>query len=531
MSRRRACGLRRRSRCGAAGSQPAPSPAWRGSGGATASRTRPTPAAALRFRTVRRPPGRTRRCPQRSGTPPPRPQERELASPRPPPVYQRGRPFAALPVICLPPRLLVERRLDLGDLLGLEVRARLGVAAVARLGPAAEVQSEPGEGVGAVAADLLECREELLLGLRARERARRHLVRGPDLDRPVALQAGRRRDQLPDDDVLLQSEQPVDLALDRGVGEHLRRLLEGRGREEGLRRERRLRDPEDQRLRGCLLLLLLLHARVLALEHDLVHELARQELGVAVVLDPDLLQHLPDDQLDVLVVDLDALRLVDLLHLADEVQLGLRIALQAQEVGGVERSLVQRIARLDVLALRDAEPRPAGDEDREVVLLVTGVSDDCDPQLALGLLEGDGARDLGERRGALRVARLEDLDDARQAVRDVGAGDAARVERPHRELRARLADRLRGDDPDRVPDLRQLARREERAVALAAYAGLGLALQHRPDRDREVLGHLAELLDDVPQPGLRDLLALRGDDRLARLARSQRLMDVLSDDP
>ena len=50
-------------------------------------------------------------------------------------------------------------------------------------------------------------------------------------------------------------------------------------------------------------------------------------------------------------------------------------------------------------------------------------------------------------------------------MRDVGAGDAARVERPHRELRARLADRLGGDDPDRVADLRQLARREERAVA------------------------------------------------------------------
>ena len=54
----------------------------------------------------------------------------------------------------------------------------------------------------------------------------------------------------------------------------------------------------------------------------LVDQLAGQELGVAGVLDADLLQHLPDDQLDVLVVDVDALGLVDLLHLADEVQLG-----------------------------------------------------------------------------------------------------------------------------------------------------------------------------------------------------------------
>src|SRR5262245_4579 len=85
-------------------------------------------------------------------------------------------------------RLLVERRLDLGHPLGLEVAARLGLAA--RLDLAAEVESEPGEGVGTVAADLLERGEELLLGLRARKRARGHLVRRADLDRPVPLQAG-----------------------------------------------------------------------------------------------------------------------------------------------------------------------------------------------------------------------------------------------------------------------------------------------------------------------------------------------------
>ena len=70
-----------------------------------------------------------------------------------------------------------------------------------------------------------------------------------------------------------------------------------------------------------------------------------------------------------------------------------------------------------------------------------------------------------ERPRALRVAGLEDLDDARETVRDVRAGDAARVERAHRELRSRLADRLRGDDADRVADLGHAPGREERAVA------------------------------------------------------------------
>ena len=100
-----------------------------------------------------------------------------------------------------------------------------------------------------------------------------------DLDRPVALEPGRGRDQLPDDHVLLQAEQPVDLALDRRVREHLRRLLERGGGEERLGGERRLGDAEDQRLERGLLALLLLHPRVLALEHDPVDHLAGQEVG------------------------------------------------------------------------------------------------------------------------------------------------------------------------------------------------------------------------------------------------------------
>src|SRR5581483_3610496 len=74
-------------------------------------------------------------------------------------------------------------------------------------------------------------------------------------------------------------------------------------------------------------------------------------------LDAHLLEHLPDDQLDVLVVDLDALALVDLLHLADEVQLGLGRALQREQVGRVLRALVDRIPGLDQAAVRDQQAR------------------------------------------------------------------------------------------------------------------------------------------------------------------------------
>src|SRR5436853_5938800 len=170
---------------------------------------------------------------------------------------------------------LVERRVDLGHLFGLFRRVRRVLLAEA--GSAAEVEAEVGEAraVAAVAADLLERRQERLALVRGGVRA----VGSADVDRAVPLEAGRRRDQLADDHVLLQPEQPVDLAFDRCVRQHLRRLLERGGGEEGLRRERRLRDSENQRLERRLPALLLLPAPVLAIPHGLARELARPRTG------------------------------------------------------------------------------------------------------------------------------------------------------------------------------------------------------------------------------------------------------------
>ena len=57
------------------------------------------------------------------------------------------------------------------------------------------------------------------------------------------------------------------------------------------------------------------------------------------------------------------------------------------------------------------------------------------------------------------------------------AGDAAGVERPHRQLRARLADRLGGDDADRLARADHVAGGEVAAVARPADAVAGLAGQ------------------------------------------------------
>src|SRR3954447_10016173 len=292
-------------------------------------------------------------------------------------------------------------------------------------------------------------------------------LRRLDLDRAVALEAGGRRDQLADDHVLLQAREAVDLALERRVGEDLRGLLEGGRREEGVRGQRGLGDAEDD---------LGVHGRLAARGDDLVVDalelvpvdvLARQQVGVALLLDAHLLEHLPDDQLDVLVVDVHALRLVDLLDFLDQVDLGVRAPTELEQLVRVQRALVELLAGLDDLALGDVQSRAAGE--RVPVLLARFVGDD-DRAGLVGVLDGDGAADLGDLRQALRLAGLEELHDTREAVRDVRAGDAAGVEGTHGQLRARLADRLGGNDADRVADHRRLAGRQRAAVALLAHA-------------------------------------------------------------
>src|SRR6185436_1083961 len=76
----------------------------------------------------------------------------------------------------------------------------------------------------------------------------------------------------------------------------------------------------------------------------------------------------------------------------------------------------------------------------------------------------------------------------------------ADVEGTHRELRAGLADRFRGDDADRFADLDELAAREVAAVAAAADSATRLAREHGTDLDlldAGFLNRVRELVDDL----------------------------------
>ena len=125
------------------------------------------------------------------------------------------------------------------------------------------------------------------------------------------------------------------------------------------------------------------------------------------------------------------------------------------------------------------------------------VGDDADLAAALDVLDPHDAGVPREPRRALGRARLEQLDDARQAVGDVGLGHAAGVEGPHRELGARLADGLRGDDADCLTELDEPARRERLAVALRTDPVLGLAGERGADPDPLELVVVAHLRDEL----------------------------------
>nr|AHE14899.1 hypothetical protein asmbl_7 [uncultured bacterium] len=333
-----------------------------------------------------------------------------------------------------------------------------------------------------------------------------------DRDVPVAADAGTGRDQLPDDHVLLEAEQAVALALDRGVGEHLGRLLEGRGRQPRLRRQRRLGDPHQHRAGRGRLAALGDDPTVLGLEQRPLDQRTGQELRRARVDDGHPLQHLADDHLDVLVVDRHALAAVDLLDLADQVQLHLARAHDPQHLVRVDRTLGELLPDLDVTAVLDPQPRAT----RQLVvddLVGAVVRGDRELPELLAVLDPDGAGQLGDRGLALGDAGLEELHHTRQAVGDVLTRDTTGVEGAHRQLGAGLTDRLGGDDADRLADVHQLAGRERPAVAGGAGAQQRLAGEHAAHLDLGDTG-VDQLADeDVTQvrAGLRDQRAVRGD--------------------
>ncbi len=130
---------------------------------------------------------------------------------------------------------------------------------------------------------------------------------------------------------------------------------------------------------------------------------------------------------------------------------------------------------------------------------------------------------VADHAGVLRVERRLLLTPRRRA---------ADVERAHRQLRARLADRLRRDDADREAELDEPPGREVAAVALRTAAAAAGARQHRTDADLLDAAFLdvgrlllVDLLVDVDD----DLAGERVDDLLERDAADDAVAQRLDD--
>ena len=168
--------------------------------------------------------------------------------------------------------------------------------------------------------------------------------------------------------------------------------------------------------------------------------------------------------------------------------------------------LGEELARLDLVALGALEDRAVHEA---VMLALAAVSSTID-ELAVAVHDGDGSV------ATTREVRAADADEAfgarfDRALLDLAARRRATdVERTHRELGARLADRLAGDDADRFADVDLVAAREVASVALGADAAAGLAGEHGADDDLFDAGFL-DLDDEVLFE-----LGVRGDDDLAR---------------
>src|SRR3990167_1515639 len=234
----------------------------------------------------------------------------------------------------------------------------------------------------------------------------------------VIGQTGTGRDQTPHYHVLFQAAQEVALAGNRRLGEYPGGLLERCRRDERLGGQRRLGDT--QQYAGVLgdELVVCGQTLVFAQYRGQLHLVALDEGGVTRLSHFDLAQHLAQDGLDVLVVDLHALQAVHVLDFVDDV-LGQRAdTQQTQDVVRIARTVGDDLTLVDLLTLEHVQVAPL--RNQLFVRIAAIGRRDHQTALAFGFLtEGDGAADFRQDRGFFRATRLEQVGNARQTTGDV----------------------------------------------------------------------------------------------------------------
>src|SRR3954468_6454451 len=169
------------------------------------------------------------------------------------------------------------------------------------------------------------------------------------------------------------------------------------------------------------------HFLVLFHEAETIDLLVDEEVRIADAGHADGTEHLAADHFDVLIVDGNGLRAVDLLDLIDQVALELLDAEDREDVVRIDRTVDERIAGAHALAFLHVDVHGTGN-----AVLVAGAFVGFDDDAAHALDHRTvmhRALDLGDDSLVARVTGFEELDDARQT-----AGDVLRLGRGARDL-------------------------------------------------------------------------------------------------
>ena len=94
---------------------------------------------------------------------------------------------------------------------------------------------------------------------------------------------------------------------------------------------------------------------VFRFESQLVSRFARQEVGVADILDLHLAEHVANDHFDVLVVNLHTLETINFLHFIHHILGESLLAENAENVVWIDRSVHQRLTSFDIVAFVDCQ--------------------------------------------------------------------------------------------------------------------------------------------------------------------------------
>ena len=133
------------------------------------------------------------------------------------------------------------------------------------------------------------------------------------------------------------------LAFDCCLSQDTRCLLEGCSRQK-LSVASEALVIQQYRLRLCWLPAGCLHLAVLLFQLRYIYQGSWQKCGIAWLLYLVFAQHLPDDHLDVLVINMHTLRAIYFLHLLHQVALRSRYALDHQDVVWIDGTLCNPVS-------------------------------------------------------------------------------------------------------------------------------------------------------------------------------------------